>query len=522
MVEAGHWFWLDPWPTLPGVPGIPVSNFAGWLLVALLMIAALDRVAARPPRRRRPAAAGAVVLDVPVLDDGRRGVLRPARRSRSSAGCSWGSSGCRCWWCSAATGADGVRRSSGSAPRWPSPRSASPSTTCGACPSPTRRRRAAGRARRGPRAGPRRGRRHRATACAPCSRPSTAGRPRWRSWCSTTGPPTAPARGCGSSATRACGCSTACRPRPAGWRSPGPATSSRAPRTRAPGCSSSSTPTSASRRTGSPPRSTCCAAAGSTSSRRTRASSPRAAPSAWSQPLLAWSWLAMLPLRARRALVRARRSPRPTGSCSPSTRAAYRAAGGHARAEVLDDLALLRALKRAGRPRDRRRRHGRRDVPDVPGRRRAARGLREVAVGGVRVAGGRRRGARAPRPDLRRARARGAGRLAGRPGRLPRGRREPGARRAADGRPGPRRGRPPRVRARGRRADRRLPAAPARGHAALARPAGRGRAGARAEQRSEQRSEQRPRRDRPARRGRRRRARRAGDGGAAGRRRAPR
>jgi len=44
MVEAGHWFWLEPWPSLPGVPGIPVSNFAGWLLVALLMIATLDRV----------------------------------------------------------------------------------------------------------------------------------------------------------------------------------------------------------------------------------------------------------------------------------------------------------------------------------------------------------------------------------------------------------------------------------------------------------------------------------------------
>lgn len=44
MVEAGHWYWLEPTPALPGVPGIPVSNFAGWLLVALLMVAALDRV----------------------------------------------------------------------------------------------------------------------------------------------------------------------------------------------------------------------------------------------------------------------------------------------------------------------------------------------------------------------------------------------------------------------------------------------------------------------------------------------
>jgi len=48
MVAAGHWYWLDPTPTLPGVPGIPVSNFAGWLLVALLMLAALDRVVPDP------------------------------------------------------------------------------------------------------------------------------------------------------------------------------------------------------------------------------------------------------------------------------------------------------------------------------------------------------------------------------------------------------------------------------------------------------------------------------------------
>ncbi|MDD7941857.1 carotenoid biosynthesis protein [Actinomycetospora lutea] len=44
MVDAGNWYWLDPTPALPGVPGIPVSNFAGWLLVSLVMIAALDRV----------------------------------------------------------------------------------------------------------------------------------------------------------------------------------------------------------------------------------------------------------------------------------------------------------------------------------------------------------------------------------------------------------------------------------------------------------------------------------------------
>ena len=47
MVDAGHWRWSDPTPSLPGVEGIPLTNFAGWLLVAALMIAVLDRVTGR-------------------------------------------------------------------------------------------------------------------------------------------------------------------------------------------------------------------------------------------------------------------------------------------------------------------------------------------------------------------------------------------------------------------------------------------------------------------------------------------
>lgn len=67
------------------------------------------------------------------------------------------------------------------------------------------------------------------------------------------------------------------------------------------------------------------------------------------QPLLQWSFLALLPLRL------AERSRR--GSLSAANgqllcvdAAAYRRAGGHAavRAEVLEDIALLRAVKRAG------------------------------------------------------------------------------------------------------------------------------------------------------------------------------
>ncbi len=48
MVAAGHWTWAFPEPGLPGVEGIPLTNFAGWLAVALLMQAAL---AAAVPRR---------------------------------------------------------------------------------------------------------------------------------------------------------------------------------------------------------------------------------------------------------------------------------------------------------------------------------------------------------------------------------------------------------------------------------------------------------------------------------------
>lgn len=49
MVAAGHWNWLDPHPSLPLIPGIPLSNYAGWLLVSLVMMAALHLLL--PPSR---------------------------------------------------------------------------------------------------------------------------------------------------------------------------------------------------------------------------------------------------------------------------------------------------------------------------------------------------------------------------------------------------------------------------------------------------------------------------------------
>jgi putative membrane protein len=41
MVAAGHWRWADPTPHLPGVAGIPLSNFGGWLLVAVVLMTSL-------------------------------------------------------------------------------------------------------------------------------------------------------------------------------------------------------------------------------------------------------------------------------------------------------------------------------------------------------------------------------------------------------------------------------------------------------------------------------------------------
>ncbi len=67
------------------------------------------------------------------------------------------------------------------------------------------------------------------------------------------------------------------------------------------------------------------------------------------QPLLQWSWLTFLPLRL------AERLPAPSltaanGQLLACGAAAYRAAGGHAavRTEVIEDVALARAFKRAG------------------------------------------------------------------------------------------------------------------------------------------------------------------------------
>jgi putative membrane protein len=57
MVAAGHWAWADPVPALPFVPGVPLSNYAGWVVVATLMAAALHRLVGPAAPLSRPAAA---------------------------------------------------------------------------------------------------------------------------------------------------------------------------------------------------------------------------------------------------------------------------------------------------------------------------------------------------------------------------------------------------------------------------------------------------------------------------------
>ena len=44
MVAEGHWIWLNPEPSLPGIPGIPLSNFFGWIVAALILMSLLTLI----------------------------------------------------------------------------------------------------------------------------------------------------------------------------------------------------------------------------------------------------------------------------------------------------------------------------------------------------------------------------------------------------------------------------------------------------------------------------------------------
>lgn len=60
MVADGQWTWHSPIPGLPGLPDIPVSNYLGWLVVALLMATVLTTV--RTPTVTRASSAVPIAL----------------------------------------------------------------------------------------------------------------------------------------------------------------------------------------------------------------------------------------------------------------------------------------------------------------------------------------------------------------------------------------------------------------------------------------------------------------------------
>ena len=44
MVGEGYWVWESAHPALPGIPGIPVQNYLGWLVSTLVLMAVLNRL----------------------------------------------------------------------------------------------------------------------------------------------------------------------------------------------------------------------------------------------------------------------------------------------------------------------------------------------------------------------------------------------------------------------------------------------------------------------------------------------
>jgi putative membrane protein len=53
MVSQGYWLWRTTTPALPGVAGIPVTNYLGWLAVALALMALLRRALGDDPPQHK-------------------------------------------------------------------------------------------------------------------------------------------------------------------------------------------------------------------------------------------------------------------------------------------------------------------------------------------------------------------------------------------------------------------------------------------------------------------------------------
>ncbi|WP_241175748.1 carotenoid biosynthesis protein [Modestobacter sp. KNN46-3] len=53
LVQAGYWRWAHPESGLPGIPTVPLTNLAGWLLAGLVLMALLDVLVERTSRLPR-------------------------------------------------------------------------------------------------------------------------------------------------------------------------------------------------------------------------------------------------------------------------------------------------------------------------------------------------------------------------------------------------------------------------------------------------------------------------------------
>jgi uncharacterized membrane protein len=62
MVAEGYWRWHAPTPALPGVPGVPVGNYLGWLGFALLLMTVFAAAGGHPTETPTSADAPIITL----------------------------------------------------------------------------------------------------------------------------------------------------------------------------------------------------------------------------------------------------------------------------------------------------------------------------------------------------------------------------------------------------------------------------------------------------------------------------
>lgn len=62
LVQAGYWTWSHPSPGLPGIPTVPLTNLAGWLLAGAVLMTLLDLLVSRLSAAGSPAIGDAAPL----------------------------------------------------------------------------------------------------------------------------------------------------------------------------------------------------------------------------------------------------------------------------------------------------------------------------------------------------------------------------------------------------------------------------------------------------------------------------